>query len=179
MNLMFALSGILCLASGISPAGDTTWVRGVQVALQRGPIHLPALNAALASASPRSGNGSGGTLVTIRGSGFLAGVRVYFGHQSTGIWLEAPLVKVFNSNTIQAMTPAWPMGSATQVTVDIKAVNPKLSLVLPTLSSLERDTSCPEMKEEKWATPEPRDLSSADLSLPLPGKSGDQSSAGR
>lgn len=63
--------------------------------------------------SPRSGPVSGGTPVTITGSGFLSGATVTFGGTA------ATSVVVVNSTTITAVTPAKPTGK-----VSVSVTNP-------------------------------------------------------
>jgi hypothetical protein len=68
---------------------------------------------AVSSVLPGRGSASGGTSVTIRGSGFVRGAVVRFGSRS------ATRVTVVNGNTITAVTPSGPLGA-----VDVAVRNP-------------------------------------------------------
>ncbi len=77
-------------------------------------LYTYAVVPVVTSASPGSGNTSGGTLVTITGANFTGATTVHFGA------VLAPSMTVVNANTITAMTPAHPAATV-NVTVTTPA----------------------------------------------------------
>jgi hypothetical protein len=107
-------------ASGSGVAILPPVVVGSDVSL--GTVTLPgALPASPLAVSPSSGNASGGTLLTLTGSGFAPGVVVKVG----GVTLSQILR--LDSGTVQGFTRARPAG-----TVDVQVINPgAAAAVLP------------------------------------------------
>lgn len=73
---------------------------------------------AVAGVVPSTGPTSGGTTVTIQGTGFAAGAAVKFGT------LPAASVEVVSSTELRAVTPAGPFDFATTRMVDVVVTNP-------------------------------------------------------
>ncbi len=94
-----------------TPAGsggfaDVEVVRGRGRAILTGGFRYAALPPTITGLSPNTGPASGGTLVTISGTGFLAGVTVTIGA------VAATGVTRVDANTLTATTPAGAPGSA-------------------------------------------------------------------
>ncbi len=104
------------------PTGSMLALGTVQGVVVQGDIGLPdvvlaqALAASVASITPTSGPSSGGTAVTILGSNFQPGALVTLGG------LNLSNVQVTSPGQINAMTPAYPVGSAGAV-VDLAVTN--------------------------------------------------------
>ena len=77
------------------------------------PVSNPAPT--VTTIAPNAGTINGGTAVTIRGTGFLAGATVKLGGTS------ATAVTVVNSTTISATTPAHAAGAASVVVTNTDA----------------------------------------------------------
>lgn len=102
--------------SGLAPGTTYSWKivsKTMALLTQTGPTWTfttggtaPTTGAPLASISPASGPASGGTLVTITGTGFATGATVNFD------FAAATQVTVVNSTTITAKTPPHVAGSA-------------------------------------------------------------------
>lgn len=66
-------------------------------------MQLSAVSVSISSVQPAQGSASGGTAVTIRGSGFSTGAAVSFGGANATAVVTYP-------NTIQVMTPSGSVG---------------------------------------------------------------------
>jgi hypothetical protein len=95
----------------VNPDGQQAVLAGGFFALGGGSgIAAPP---AISSISPNSGLATGGTTVTITGTGFQSGSKVFFGG------VAATLSGIPNTTTITAISPVLPVGAA-----DVKVVNP-------------------------------------------------------
>jgi len=74
-------------------------------------VSIPVSSVTVTSVSPTSGSVNGGTLVSVRGSGFKSGLAVTFGG-------AAATVTIFSSTSISAFTPAHAAGA-----VDVVVTN--------------------------------------------------------
>jgi hypothetical protein len=97
----------------VNPDGQTANLPGAFFAVPGGSS--PGLGAppVVSTISPNSGLAAGGTVVTITGTGFQTGSRVFFGG------IQATLATTPTATTIIAVTPALPLGPA-----DVKVLNP-------------------------------------------------------
>lgn len=110
------MKGILCYAVGVAE-GVTVRRRLAVVAAFAALMLMPSTAFAdqpvIGSVSPNSGPTTGGTLVTITGSGFVTGASVVFGNA------YSPLVTVVSSTQIVATTPAGSgVGNVTVINPD-------------------------------------------------------------
>jgi hypothetical protein len=106
---------------GATTASSITFDSATQIAIPTPAASAGAVNVAawpwpssptLSAISPASGPATGGTLVTLTGTGFLAGVTVTFGSAA------ATSVTVQSSNKITAITPASSAGTVNVVVTD-------------------------------------------------------------
>jgi hypothetical protein len=81
------------------------------------PTPPPPAYPAVTGFTPTSGTASGGTSVTLRGSGFRSDSRVEFG------WVPARVTKVISSTEIQAVTPGGTGNASIRVLTNLPVLN--------------------------------------------------------
>ena len=82
------------------------------------PKGLPGL--AFNGIVPERGPSEGGYWVTVYGQGFKQGCKVSWGHEDTGIWVDAITTERIGPTVLKAEVPAYP----TNGVVDVRVLNP-------------------------------------------------------